>query len=357
MTTTERITKIDKDEPLVSILVLNYNGKKFLKACFDSLKKTSYLNFEILFIDNNSDDNSVTYVRQNYRDVKILQLDRNLGYSGAYNHAFNQARGKYFVLLNFDVRVEPNWLSPLVAAAERDDTIAALQPKLLSMIDEGYFEYTGASGGFLDRYGYPFLRGRIFYSIEKDEQQYEDEKNIFWASGAALFLRSAVLKESGTLDEDFFLHMEEIDLCWRLHLCGYRLMVIPSAVVYHHVGASLPQGSFMKLYLNHRNNIMMMVKNMEGKNLFRILSMRYILDLINIFYAGLVKFDFQHAYSIIKAHIWLIFHLGMILTKRKSVQKQRKVRDKDYQHLIYQKSLVIDYFVKRKKTYSSLNFG
>ena len=276
-------------------------------------------------------------------------MSKNKGYSGAYNDAFDLAGGKYLVLLNFDVRVDVNWLAPLVAVAEKDDTIGALQPKLLSMIDEGYFEYTGASGGFLDKYGYPFLRGRIFYTIEKDEQQYDDERDIFWASGAALFLRSEALKKSG--------NMEEIDLCWRLHLVGYRVGIIPSAIVYHYVGASLPQGSFMKLYLNHRNNIMMMIKNLERKNLIKLLTIRYMLDLINIFFAGMVKFDFKHSYSIIKAHIWIVSHLGLILEKRKQVQKLRKVSDKEYQDLIYQKSLVISYFLKGNKTYSSLNLS
>jgi GT2 family glycosyltransferase len=283
-------------------------------------------------------------------------MTKNEGYSRAYNIAFNQANGKYFVLLNFDVKVDANWIKPLVAAAEKDATIGALQPKLLSMIDEGYFEYAGASGGYMDRYGYPFLRGRIFYNIEKDEGQYDDECEVFWTSGAALFIRSDAIKASGNLDEDFFLHMEEIDLCWRLHLVGYKLKIIPSSVVFHYVGAALPQGSFVKLYLNHRNNIIMILKNLEWRNLFAILLARITLDSINIIYSAFIKFDIKHAWAIIRAYLWLFINISFILNKRKIVQSQRVNRDADYWNLIYPRSLIFDYFIRGKKTFSSLKF-
>jgi GT2 family glycosyltransferase len=269
--------------PLISILVLNYNGKEYLKECFDSLLEGTYPAVEILLIDNNSTDDSVQFTRENYKGIKVVQTYANNGYSRAYNIAFKYASGKYYVLLNNDIKVNSDWLHPLVDAAEKDKSIGALQPKILSLIDKDYFEYAGASGGFIDKYGYPFLRGRIFYTTEKDCGQFDDDAEVFWTSGAAMFIRADVLKTSDVLDEDFVHHMEEIDLCWRLHLTGFKLKVIPASVIYHYAGATIKPESFMKLYWNHRNNIFMLIKNVEGKNLFKLLFVRYILDCINIF--------------------------------------------------------------------------
>jgi GT2 family glycosyltransferase len=335
---------------------LNYNGKKYLKDCLDSLLRSSYPNYEIIVIDNNSSDDSVAFIAQNYEQLKLIRMERNEGYSRAYNLAFKHAKGKYFVLLNFDVITDHNWLTPLVQAAEKDSNIAALQPKLLSTIDKGYFEYAGASGGYIDKYGYPFLRGRIFYTIEKDNGQYNSEADVFWTSGAALFIRSQVLIKSGSLDEDFFLHMEEIDLCWRLNLLGYRLKVIPESIIFHHVGASLPQGSFMKYYWNHRNNIIMLIKNLERKKILKTLIGRLFFDLINIKYSILLRRDLNHAFAILKAYGWIVTHFKLILKKRKEIQRLRLVSDKNFEHLIYRKSLIIDYFIKGKKTFQSIEF-
>jgi len=344
------------NEPLVSILVLNYNGKHFLKACFDSLLGSDYQNFEIVLIDNNSTDDSVAFTRASFPDTRIIQTGLNGGYSRAYNIAFEHAEGKYFVLLNNDVVVDKRWLKPLVEAAEKDPSIGALQPKIRSLIDEGFFEYAGASGGYIDKYGYPFLRGRIFYTIEKDEGQYDDVRTLFWTSGAAMFLRAEALKKSGNLDEDFVHHMEEIDLCWRLQLVGYQLKVIPESVIYHYAGATIKADSFKKLYWNHRNGIITMLKNLQGKNLKRVLFIRFILDIINIFFAGIVQLDPKHSYSIIKSHCWIFTHWRFIWQKRRTVQAMREVDDEAYFSLVYHHSLVIDYFLRGKKTFQSLQF-
>ena len=344
------------NEPLISILVLNYNGKKFLKACFDSLLESEYRNSEIVLVDNNSTDDSVAFTMETYPAIRIVQTHLNGGYSRAYNIAFSQAKGKYFVLLNNDVVVDRGWLKPLVEAAERDPAIGALQPKIRSLVDDGFFEYAGASGGFIDKYGYPFLRGRIFYTIEKDEGQYDDARPLFWTSGAAMFLRAEALQKSGNLDEDFVHHMEEIDLCWRLHLVGYRLKVIPDSVIYHYAGATIKADSFKKLYWNHRNGIITMIKNLQGNNLRKVLFIRFMLDIINIFFAGLVQFDPKHSYSILKAHAWIITHWRFIWKKRKSVQAMRQVDDDHYFSLVYNHSLVIDYFLKGKKKFQNLQF-
>jgi len=344
------------NEPLVSILVLNYNGKKFLKACFDSILKSTYTNFEIALVDNNSTDDSVAYTQTNFPSVKIIQTHENGGYSRAYNIAFKEAEGKYYILLNNDVVVAKNWLEPMVEAAESDSKIGALQPKIRSLIDDGYFEYAGACGGYMDRYGYPFLRGRIFYTIEKDEGQYDDESFVFWTSGAAMFVRAEALKKSGDLDEDFVHHMEEIDLCWRLHLVDYRLKVIPDSVIYHYAGATIKADSFKKIYWNHRNGIFTLIKNLEKGNFVKVLFIRYLLDMINVLQAVFGQFDFKHAYAITKAHIWLLLHFRMMLQKRKEVQNIRTVPDKNYHYLMYDKILVFDYFLKGKKTFKSLDF-
>jgi len=348
--------KTKNHEPLVSILVLNYNGKKFLKGCFDSILKSTYRNYEIALVDNNSSDDSIAYTEANYPMVKIIQTHSNAGYSRAYNIAFKEAEGKYYILLNNDVIVAESWLEPLVSVAESDEKIGALQPKIRSFIDDGYFEYAGASGGFMDKYGYPFLRGRIFYTIERDEGQYDDESFVFWTSGAAMFVRAEALEKSGDLDEDFVHHMEEIDLCWRLHLVDYRLKVIPDSVIYHYAGATIKADSFKKIYWNHRNGIFTLIKNLEEGNLTKTLFVRYLLDVINVFHAAIGQFDLIHASAIIKSHIWLIFNLRMMFRKRKEVQKIRVVPDKDYQFLMYNEFLVFDYFLRGKKTFSSLDF-
>jgi GT2 family glycosyltransferase len=356
MVTEEGQIKIKDREPLVSILVLNYNGKKYLKGCYDSILKSTYLNYEIALVDNNSSDDSVAYTQANYPMVRIIQTHSNAGYSRAYNIAFREAKGKYYILLNNDVIVTENWLEPLVNVAESDQKIGALQPKIRSLIDDGYFEYAGASGGFMDKYGYPFLRGRIFYTIERDEGQYDDDSFVFWTSGAAMFVRAEALEKSGNLDEDFVHHMEEIDLCWRLHLVDYQLKVIPDSVIYHYAGATIKADSFKKIYWNHRNGIFTLIKNLEKGNLAKTLIVRYLLDVINVFHASIGQFDLKHTFAIIKSHIWLILNLGMMFRKRKEVQKKRVVSDKDFNNLMYNKILVFDYFLKGKKTFSSLNF-
>lgn len=342
--------------PLVSILVLNYNGKDFLKACFDSLLAGSYKEIEIVLVDNKSTDESVAFTQDNFKNVRILQTGSNSGYSRAYNLALKDAKGKYAILLNNDVEVAPDWLEPLVESAENDQSIGALQPKILSLIDEGYFEYAGASGGYMDKYGYPFLRGRVFFTTEKDEKQYDDDTEVFWTSGAAMFVRISALQYSMDLDEDFVHHMEEIDLCWRLHLSGYKLKVIPKSVIWHYAGATIKPDSFMKLYWNHRNGIFMMIKNLERKNLFSVLLIRILLDMINIFFAAVVKFNFKHSYAIIRAYIWLVCHPGMILSKRRQVQDLRIVPDRMILPMFHQKSVVKDYFLRGKKTYKSLDY-
>lgn len=339
--------------PLVSVIVLNYNGRKFVDDCFGSLAGTAYHPVEIILVDNASTDGSVEYVREKFPQVRIIRAPANLGYTGGNNLGLRNAVGKYAVLLNNDVQVEPDWLTHLVNEAESDDRLAALQPKLTSMIHRGYFEYAGASGGFIDRYGYAFLRGRLFDTMEKDEGQYDDPRDIFWASGAALFLRMEVLNQVGLLDETFFMHFEEIDLCWRLQNAGYRIRVIPQSHVEHFVAASLPAESLRKMYWNHRNSLIMLIKNVPSRALWRTLIVRMLLDGVAILHAA-ARFKFTRLLAVFGAHAWIYGHIGLLRHKRRL--NLPGTSDEPWHSMIYPGSIVVDYFLKKKRRFSMLNF-
>ncbi len=341
--------------PLVTVVVLNYNGKKFLDALFRSLLNTQYHPVEWIMVDNASQDDSVAYTRRNFPQIKIITSETNQGYTGGNNLGMQAAQGKYIMLLNNDVEVAPDWLTHLVSEAENDNTVGALQPKILSMINRGYFEYAGASGGFIDKWGFPFLRGRIFDTIEFDRSQYDDIREIFWASGAALFLRKSALDAAGPLDEMFFMHFEEIDLCWRLHLLGYKIKIVPQAHVLHYVSASLPPMNFNKLYWNHRNNLIMLIKNLSAAKFLPVLCWRFILDGAAGLY-GLFQGNPKRVLAILKAHLWIYTHPGSLRKQRSEVQRSRKVSDDAFAHVIYPGSIVMDYFLKKKKEFHTLRF-
>ncbi|MBC8343339.1 MAG: glycosyltransferase family 2 protein [Bacteroidetes bacterium] len=339
--------------PLVSVLVLNYNGKRFLDDCFSTLLKSTYPHFEIIMIDNKSTDDSVAYTVEKYPEVEIFQNGVNGGFSLAYNNAFKFAKGKYFVVLNNDVKVDTGWIEPLVEEAEKDETIGALQPKLVSMAEPDKFEYAGASGGYMDKFGYPFTRGRIFETIEEDKGQYDDIQRCFWTTGAAMFVRADALKKSGDMDVDFVHHMEEIDLCYRINLAGYKLKVVPQSLVYHYGGGIISYDSYKKLYWNHRNSVFMLLKNLECKNLLYILPARIFLDVLTAA-QSIVTFNFKRFGALCHAWFWLIFHPRMIIRKRREVKKRRTVPDADIFKLLYPKSIALQYFLKGKKVFSDL---
>lgn len=328
---------------------------KFIDACFTSLRRTVYPNVEWIMVDNASQDDSVKHVQKNYPEFKIIESGSNLGYTGGNNLGIRTAQGQYVVLLNNDVEVDPDWLTRLVDAAETDALIGALQPKLQSMINKGYFEYAGASGGFIDRWGYPFLRGRIFDTMEIDHGQYDDAREIFWASGAALFLRRSALDKTGLLDETFFMHFEEIDLCWRLHRCGFTVKVIPQAIVYHYVSASLPAQNIKKMYWNHRNSLITLFKNLDSSRWAWTLFIRMVLDGIAAMY-GLCTGEPQRLVAVLQAHFWIYGNWRRLLHKRREVKGIGKLSSKNYGHLIYPRSIVADYFLKKKKEFHILDF-
>jgi GT2 family glycosyltransferase len=341
------------DTPRFSVVIPNYNGLIYLQDCFNSLRKSNYPNLEIILVDNGSTDESVAFVEQNFPEVKIIRSDTNLSYSGGSNLGIQHATGKYVVLLNNDTEVTPGWLNPLLEEFESDSQLAACQPKILSMSDHAMFEYAGAAGGFMDRLGYPFLRGRIFDTLEKDDGQYDDPIDLFWTSGAAMAIRKQVLDESGLLDEGFVLHMEEIDLCWRMHLLGYRLRIRPDAVIYHHGGGTLGAEKMSKMYYNHRNSIFMLFKNYSLKRLLLIFPIRFLLDMALIMKSALAL-DWKRAFAVINAYLWLITHPRLLLRKRRDTQELRRIGDRDIDPYLLGGSLVLRYYLLRKKTFTEM---
>jgi len=342
-----------QESPQVDLIILNYNGKRFLDDCIKSVKQTNYPNFIIHLLDNNSTDDDVDYVRKNYPFVNIIQNPANNGFCAAYNLSFEQCTGKYFVCLNNDITVKPDWLQHLVDSAEADETIAALQPKIVSIFDEKKFEYAGSSGGMMDVYGFPFLRGRVFDTIEDDNGQYDDVKEIFWTCGAAMFIRAEVLKITGNLDEDIVHHMDEIELNWRMRLAGYSLKVIPASVILHYGGATIQQESFKKIYWNHRNSLYMMMKNYGLQNAITKTAVHIFLDWVAIL-QGVITLKFTRPRAILAAHYWNLLNFGLILKKRKFSQSIRKVEDSEIIKVLYPSSVVLKYFLFGKKTYSDL---
>ena len=338
------------DHPTFSIVIANYNGLAFLPACFDSLLNSTYTNLEILMVDNGSTDDSVAFVETNYPRVRIIKSPVNLSFSGGNNLGIRQASGKYIVLLNNDTEVDPGWLEPLLEEMESDPGIAACQPKILSLQARHMFEYAGAAGGFMDRLGYPFLRGRVFDTIEEDLGQYQAPADLFWTSGAAMVLRADVLQETGLLDESFTLHMEEIDLCWRLHLLDYRLRVRPDSVIYHYGGGTLGSEKMAKMYYNHRNSVFMLIKNYSCRRLAWTLPVRFLLDLVLVI-KSLLTLDLKRAAAVPAAYAWLLAHPVLIRRSRRNVQRMRKVPDTDVDRCLYHGSIVLTYYLKRKKTF------
>ena len=345
-----------QDWPLVSVIVLNYNGLAFLPRCIETLRRTSYPHVELIVVDNCSTDGSAEYLFTQHPDVRLVQLSSNLGYSGAYNSVIPGVKGEIIVLLNFDVEVDQNWLNEAVDLLARDPGVAAVQPKLRSLQRRNLFEYSGGSGGFIDRYGYPLVRGRVFDTIEADEGQYDDSVPIHWATGAAFVVRKSVYLEAGGLDNDFFLHMEELDLCWRFWLMGYSVKVAPSGVVFHHAGASLSADRYHKMYYNHRNGLVMLVKNYNGTNLLKTLPVRWLLDLLTVVVSPL-RGEPKRALAVLAAHCFMLMHVPSIIKKRRRVQSLRQRSDEDLQHIILPFSVVRRYYLKKQRTFSQLVAG
>ncbi|MCC7430671.1 glycosyltransferase family 2 protein [bacterium] len=334
--------------PLVSVIIPHFNGEEILEDCLNSLKNCDYQNLEVLVIDNGSTDQSIQIIEDEFPWVKLHKSPKNIGYSGGCNLGYKISSGKYVVFLNNDTTQEKNWISELVNFAEQNPKAVALQPKLIFIKDKTLFDYSGACGGELDWLGYPFARGRIFFTLEKDSGQYDKPKRIFWASGTACFLKKDVLDEVGLLDEDFFMHFEEIDLCWRINSFGYEVWSVPTSVVFHYSGASLGAESWFKIFLNHRNSVLMLLKNYSAFSLAKVLPIRIFLDFAALVF-GLVKFDFERTKGIFRAYKWFFENFSNVLKKRK------KLKINNFELPLYKKSIVRKYFLQGKKFYSDLN--
>lgn len=331
--------------PSVAVVILNWNGKSFLQKFFPSVLASNYENLSVIVADNASTDDSVSFLQQNFPSVKVLTNTINTGFSKGYNSALKQVKADYYILLNSDVEVHEGWIAPIILLMESDEKIAACQPKILSFKNKSRFEYAGACGGWIDHLGYPFNRGRVFDYSEKDNGQYNTSSEIFWATGAAMFVRSSVFHELHGFDEFFFAHQEEIDLCWRMQRAGYKICVEPASVVYHLGGGTLHIGDPKKVYLNFRNNLVMLYKNLPFFEAAWKIPVRIFLDIVAAFQA-IMQGNFGTFDSIARAH--LDFCKWILLGKRGS--KLPKIKMKNLNG-VYMGSIVWAFFIKKKKTF------
>lgn len=328
----------------IAVVILNWNGKKLLEQFLPTVIACSE-EASVVVADNASTDDSVTFVKEHFPQVQIIQNKTNGGYAKGYNDALQYVDADVFCLLNSDIEVTKGWLQPIISLYKTDEKISIIQPKILAYKQKNKFEYAGAGGGFIDKYGYPFCRGRIFNTLEKDNGQYNDNQPIFWASGACMFIKRTVFNELGGFDEDFFAHQEEIDLCWRAQNGGHKVWYSGASTVYHVGGATLNEASAYKTYLNFRNSLFNLTKNLPKEKLFSVIFTRLILD-------GLAGIQFltqgklKHIGAIIKAHFSYYGSLKKMLKKRNNTSKR-----KDYYYL---KSIVWTYFVNKKKYFKDL---
>jgi GT2 family glycosyltransferase len=324
----------------IAVIILNWNGVKLLEQFLPSVIQFSE-GATIYVADNASTDHSIIYIQDNFPLVKIIKNDLNYGFAQGYNEALKHVNAGIFALVNSDIEVTENWLNPIIETFANEPNTAIIQPKILDFKQKQYFEYAGAAGGFIDKYGYPFCRGRIFETLEKDVHQYDDNCTILWASGACFFMRSSIYKDLGGFDSDFFAHQEEIDLCWRAFNKGYDVKYNSKSVVYHVGGATLQQGNPKKTYLNFRNSLLMLTKNLPKSSLFKILFLRMILDGL----AG-IRFisqgNFWHFVAILKAH----FSFYALFSK--NYKKRDSFQSKKYYKL---KSIVYKYYVNNDKVF------
>jgi GT2 family glycosyltransferase len=332
----------------VAVVILNWNGEKLLKEFLPSVVAYSP-EAEIIIADNASDDGSLAFLKSNFPSLRIIQNPSNLGFAGGYNLALKEIEADLYVLLNSDIEVTEDWLKPLLKVMD-DNSVAGCQPKILSFHNKNHFEHAGASGGFLDKDYFPFCRGRIFDHFEEDLGQYNDEREIFWATGAALMIRADVFHSVKGFDEYFFAHMEEIDLCWRIKKMGYKFKVVPSSVIYHLGGGTLPYSSPRKVYLNFRNSLMMLIKNHRGLLLPK-LFWRLCLDGVAAF-RFLFRGEFGHFWAVFKAHLYQYKHLGRLLKLRKII---RKTAQNENDSGIFSGSILWNYYLKGVREFTALN--
>lgn len=331
----------------VAVVILNYNGRKFLEQFLPNvIAQCDPALAEVVVADNASTDDSVAFMRERFPEVRLIENGSNGGFSTGYNLALQQIEAQYYVLLNSDIEVTPHWIEPVIELMDSDPKIAACQPKILSYYQKEKFEYAGACGGFIDKYGYPFCRGRVFQHLENDEGQYDARMEVFWATGACMFVRADLYHQIGGLDDSFFAHMEEIDLCWRLKNAGYKVYCCPQSEVYHIGGGTLPKNSPRKTYLNFRNNLSVLVKNLPDRCVKRVIAFRIFLDWVAAF-----KFLFEGCFKdflmVFKAHCDFYKRLKILRLKRKENTHQTV-------SCIYKRNVVFDNVFGGKQKFSEL---
>ena len=336
-----------------AVVILSYNGTKWHELFLPKIVEQAASGYEVILVDNASTDDTLQYVQQNCPSVKTLQIAVNHGFANGYYEALKQIKAKYYVLLSADFEVTDHWFPPLHQAMERDEMLAACQPKIRYWRDRECFEYAGAGGGFMDKYGYMFCRGRIFFDIEKDHGQYEDNIEVFWASGGCIMMRSELYHKLGGLDNDLYAHMEEIDLCWRLKNAGYKIGYIAKSLVYHVGGSVISYGSPQKLYYNFRNNLILLLKNEKSSRLVWLFPLRFVLDGLaglRLLFTGNLK----HTFIIVKAHFHVYRDFGKWMKRRGENKKMMSRRNEEG---IYPRSIVWDYFLLKKKKFTDLKWA
>lgn len=332
----------------VAVVILNYNGKKFLEQFLTKVIASCDPTLaEVIVADNASTDDSVAFMRERFPEIRLIENGSNGGFATGYNVALRQIEAQYYVLLNSDIEVAPGWIEPVIAMMDADPQMAACQPKIRSYYHKEEFEYAGASGGFIDKYGYPFCRGRVFQHLEEDKGQYDTPMEVFWATGACMFVRADLYHQIGGLDDSFFAHMEEIDLCWRLKNAGYKVYCCPQSVVYHIGGGTLPKNSPRKTYLNFRNNLSLLVKNLPRRRVHRTILYRIFLDWVAAFKflaEGCPK-DFK---MVFKAHLDFYKRLNSLRECRKAIEHKEV-------SCVYQRNIVFESVVRKKNKFSDLD--
>ena len=334
--------------PPVAVVILNWNGRHYLEKFLPTLLASSYAGMKVYVADNASTDDSISFLKSTYPQVTIINNNKNQGFAAGYNLALKKVEEEYLVLLNSDIEVSGNWIEPALELLQSDPAIAAVQPKIKDYNNRTHFEYAGAAGGWIDIFGYPFSKGRIFDVLEEDHGQYDKITPIFWASGAAMFIKRSAFEKAGGFDPFFFAHQEEIDLCWRLQLAGYRIMSCPASVVYHIGGGTLPKDNPKKIFLNFRNNLIMLYKNLGWSDRLFIIPFRFLLDAISA-WKNMLDGKPTYFFAVMKAHFaflgWLIFSYKDAVFPH---EKKRELTG------VYRSSVVWQHFVKGKKLFSEI---
>ena len=332
----------------VAVVILNYNGRKFLEQFLPNLiANCDPAISEVIVADNASTDDSIAFMREHFPSIRLIINGSNGGFATGYNLALRQVEAEYYVLLNSDIEVAPHWIEPVIELMDSDPKIAACQPKILSYYHREQFEYAGACGGFIDKYGYPFCRGRVFQTLENDEGQYDTPMEVFWATGACMFVRAGLYHQMGGLDDSFFAHMEEIDLCWRLKNAGFKVFCCPQSKVYHIGGGTLPKNSPRKTYLNFRNNLSLLFKNLPEGHVAPVIAYRIVLD-----WVAAAKFlcegCFADSRMVFKAHFDFYRRI-------KSLKESRKTAQHKTVNCIYQHNIVFENILRGKKKFTDFD--